>query len=689
MPPAPDWHQITCEFTDPHTADQTAAHHLAPALNTAEDPGVRRTWWFLRKAPGWRLRFQPDAPHTSAVTELLARLTADGHLASWTRGIYEPEALAFGGAAAMDAAHTLFHHDSQCILNRTDLRLGRRESTVLLFSAMLRAAGLDWFEQGDVWAKITALRPAPQARSLAPEPSLGRAVRHLMTAEPRSVPDLLPDPWLTAYETAGRALASLARRGQLERGLRAICAHHFLFHANRAGLTGAEQATLAALAVHAVFHSPDQPISPCATSGTSMVRDMTTTLSDTPSSSADALRNELADHLRETNTVRSATVDAAFRSVPRHAFVPGVPLKEAYADDAVYTKRDANGARISAASQPKIVAMMLEQLRLEPGHGVLELGAGTGYNAALMAAIVGEAGCVTTIDVDADLVDGARKHLAAAGFSTVEVILADGALGHPDAAPYDRIIATVGAYEIPTPWLDQLAPHGLLVVPLRLAGAASRSIAFHRGEAGWTSRESEMAVFMPLRGIGDDARRVIDLTGDGTVTLQTHKDNAGATDPDALDGVLESPRNTVWTDVLFAPMESFEWLDLWLACRLPNPIMRMDVQPTAKDSGLVSPMFPVAAMSTTAADGSLAYLTIRPAEPAADGGKRYEVGVIGHGPTGAALAEHVGQEINTWHEGFRNRTVRFAIPTTPDTPAPDAGRFVLHRPHHPITVAWE
>jgi len=118
----------------------------------------------------------------------------------------------------------------------------------------------------------------------------------------------------------------------------------------------------------------------------------------------------------------------------------------------------------------------------------------------------------------------------------VDVILTDGALGHPEAAPFDRVIATVGTFEVPTAWLEQLAPGGRLVVPVRLAGAASRSIIVERDGDGWVSRGSEMAVFMPLRGIGDDKRRVIDLTGTGEVTLQTHKDNANATDADILAG---------------------------------------------------------------------------------------------------------------------------------------------------------
>lgn len=191
---------------------------------------------------------------------------------------------------------------------------------------------------------------------------------------------------------------------------------------------------------------------------------MATTVSDTNASSASAsqLRAQLADRLRE-DTVRTPVVEAALRSVPRHLFLPGVPLDAAYANEPVYTKQDGVGASISAASQPRMVAMMLEQLQLQPGQRVLELGAGTGYNAAVMAAIAGEKGHVTAIDIDEDLVDGARAHLAAADVANVEVVLGDGALGHADAAPYDRVIATVGAYEVPPAWLDQLAPTGRLV----------------------------------------------------------------------------------------------------------------------------------------------------------------------------------------------------------------------------------
>ncbi|RKF24704.1 methyltransferase, FxLD system [Micromonospora globbae] len=692
--PTPDWRQYTVEFPSPAAAEQIAATVLAPALAAAQNDGVLHGWWYVRKYPSWRWRYVPDDPTSHLVEDLLETLAVDDRIVNWTRGTYEPETLAFGGSGGMHVAHNLFHQDSRQLLLgpgfADSATLGRRELAVLLCSVLMRSAGLDWFEQGDVWAKVSDLRPMPTLPAEgAATATLARAMNRLMTADIRSLsrpasasPLAGYGAWLDAFETAGQALADLARHGRLRRGLRAVIAHHVIFHANRMGLSVRDQSTLAALAVRNVFDpirrsivSASEPTPPAASV------DQMTTLREP----AD-LRTELTDRLRAENVIRTPGVEAAMRQTPRHLFLPGVPLEQAYADGPVYTKTDGRGISISAASQPRIVAMMLEQLDAQPGHRIMEAGAGTGYNAALLAAIVGDNGRVVTIDVDDDLVDGARKHLAAAGVANVEVVRGDGALGHPDGAPYDRIIATVGAWETPTAWLEQLAPDGRLVVPLRLCGAASRSIIFERYEGGWRDVGSELAVFMPLRGIGDDARRLVTLTDEQDVALQIHKDQN--VDAAALAGVLESERHELWTGVLFPPMVPYEWLDLWLACRLDNAIMRMNVQPQAIERGTVSPMFPWGAMATTRGQ-DLAYLTIRPAPPAADGGKLYEVGVLGHGPSGKDLAQHVADEIRVWDADYRARTVHFEIPDAPTEANPSAGHFVLPRPHHPITVTWQ
>jgi len=300
-----------------------------------------------------------------------------------------------------------------------------------------------------------------------------------------------------------------------------------------------------------------------------------------------------------------------------------------------------------------------------------------------MAAITGPAGHVTTLDVDDDLVLGARRQLAAAGAGNVTVVLADAAPGYPPAAPYDRIIATVGVHEVPQPWLDQLAPGGRLVVPLRLRGTCSRSIAFERVPGGWTCAGSKAAVFMPLRGIADDARRTVTLAPG--VSLQVHKDQQAS--EEGLGGVLATGRHEEWTGVQFPPEVPYEWLDLWLCVRLHCPLMRMNVQPGAVQAGVVTPMFPWGSMATAAGD-NLAYLTTRPAPPASDG-KRYELGVIGHGPAGAQLAHAVASEISTWDLDWRHRRVRFALPDKPPASDPASGTFVLPRPTRPITVTWQ
>ena len=101
--------------------------------------------------------------------------------------------------------------------------------------------------------------------------------------------------------------------------------------------------------------------------------------------------------------------------MPRHLFLPGVEPGKSYADEAIPTKWQPDGRAISSSSQPAVMAVMLEQLCVEAGQRVLEIGAGTGYNAALLSHLVGEAGAVTTVDIDEDLVEQASRHLAKPG----------------------------------------------------------------------------------------------------------------------------------------------------------------------------------------------------------------------------------------------------------------------------------
>ena len=168
----------------------------------------------------------------------------------------------------------------------------------------------------------------------------------------------------------------------------------------------------------------------------------------------------------------------AFLSVSRSVFVPMYYRREgsvldwtlvetadaAYTDQALVTKIDPISKHpSSSSSQPSLMAMKLEALDLHPGQRVLEIGAGTGYNAALIAFLVGATGRVVSIDIDNDLVEKAAQHLATASIEGVQVVYGDGLQGYPDAAPYDRFLATGSFRRFPHAWLDQLVPGGKLV----------------------------------------------------------------------------------------------------------------------------------------------------------------------------------------------------------------------------------
>jgi len=211
------------------------------------------------------------------------------------------------------------------------------------------------------------------------------------------------------------------------------------------------------------------------------------------------LHQSLIDDLKKRGLIKTPRIEAAFRAVPRHVFLPDVPLDQVYSDRAISAKQDPEGKWISSSSQPAIMAIMLEQLGLEPGHKVLEIGTGPGYNAALMAHIVGGAGQVVSVEIDEGLAQAAREHLAAAGIGQVQVLCADGGYGAPDAAPFDRIILTVGAPDITPAWWNQLNPEGRLVLPLLLRGSM-KSIAFEQAEDHLRSLSVADCGFIPLRG---------------------------------------------------------------------------------------------------------------------------------------------------------------------------------------------
>lgn len=262
------WHQVFIGFPDYTVAQDVAATHLAPILDTAERNELVTCWFFTRKSPCWRLRFTTgpnDGAGVEFVRTQLRVLTEVGYLASVTATIYEPEVHAFGGPDGMDVAHRLFHADSRHLF--THLRaertaIGRRELSVLLCSTLLRNAGQDWYEQGDVWARVAEHQAPPPADTSPGHPHrLQAQVRQLMTTDTSLSSPLLGDTeplaglaaWITAFADAGRALRDLATDGVLRRGIRAVLAQHVLFHWNRLGLDPHTKTLLARVATDAVF----------------------------------------------------------------------------------------------------------------------------------------------------------------------------------------------------------------------------------------------------------------------------------------------------------------------------------------------------------------------------------------------------------------------------------------------------
>jgi protein-L-isoaspartate(D-aspartate) O-methyltransferase len=196
--------------------------------------------------------------------------------------------------------------------------------------------------------------------------------------------------------------------------------------------------------------------------------------------SSTELRRRFADELRREGAITRPEVWEAFARVPREAFVAAgfhrrdgtwaTPdaegfLETVYTNDVLVTKM-ADGRPTSSSSQPSLMAAMIEALDLSPGTRVLEVGAGTGYNAALMSAVGAR---VTAVDVQPDVVARAAAALAAVS-STVDVQLTDGYAGWPAGGPYDRVVVTVGVAGVSPRLLDQLVPGGFVLAPIRHAG---------------------------------------------------------------------------------------------------------------------------------------------------------------------------------------------------------------------------
>ncbi|WP_031509718.1 methyltransferase, FxLD system [Streptomyces megasporus] len=407
---------------------------------------------------------------------------------------------------------------------------------------------------------------------------------------------------------------------------------------------------------------------------------MTTTA---PDELADRLRDRMLDLIRDAGRTPSPRVTDALRTIPRHRYVPDAPLENAYADEAVITKRAAGGESLSCASMPSLVAAMLDWLDVQPGHRILEIGAGTGYNAALLAHLAGPGGQVVTIDIDPEVTAQARRALDATGHERVRVITRDGSLGAPEHGPYDRIVFTVGAWDIPRAIQDQLAPGGRLVVPLRWRGT-TRCLALVKEEDGRLRADSaELCGFVPMLGPDQDGERSAPIDADGRATLYWDTDQA--IDPQSLAGVLERPRTTTWSGVVVGPMEPFDGVWLRLAGTEPGTC-RIAADPAAVGGGLCTPAIPARSPALVEGD-SLAYFALTPLDRDGDD-RRWELGAIGHGPAGPDLVDRLCEQIHAWNAD-RDATPAVAVHPA-DTPDEEiaTGAFVITKRSTRLALTW-
>ncbi|WP_030546679.1 methyltransferase, FxLD system [Streptomyces albus] len=388
----------------------------------------------------------------------------------------------------------------------------------------------------------------------------------------------------------------------------------------------------------------------------------------------DTLRADMVRALRDRKAIASEPVAAAFAALPRHRFAPDAPLDLAYdIHRTVPVKRDEQGLETSVMSAAHLQAVMLEQAAVEPGMRVLEIGSG-GYNAALIQELVGCDGAVTTVDIDRDIVDRARRCLDDTGYDRVRTVLADGEAGVPDGAPYDRIIVTAAAWDIPPAWIGQLTEKGRLVVPLTLCGT-TRSVAFDRDGEGLRSRSYCLARFVPIQGEGAAEERKVALR-DG-IALQTD-DKRVALEPTALDQAFDTPRLARWSGAAYDLPDE---LELYLTLSLSRPA-RLHAAEYLVEQGLVdaSALLGVPAL---VADGSIAYRTRRENENT--GG--FESGVIAHGNRAETLADEYVALLRRWARDHRRQgaaTFRY-LPGNVPSPLPQGA---VQKRHGIVTVTW-
>ncbi|WP_448319991.1 methyltransferase, FxLD system [Streptomyces sp. CO7] len=358
-----------------------------------------------------------------------------------------------------------------------------------------------------------------------------------------------------------------------------------------------------------------------------------------------ALRERMARKVTDDGWAPASRVRAALREVPRHRFVPEVPPETAYHDDlAVVTVREAPEAAVSSVSAAWLQADMIEHLRLRPGMTVLEIGSG-GYNAELLAHVLGERGRVVTVDIDPYVVHRTRRLCAEAGSGRVTALLGDGALGAPGHIPaggFDAVVVTHNAADIAPAWREQLAEGGRLVVPLEIGGFTRAVTLVRRGDV---LHAEHWTVCGFVRDRGSAARTAPAVRpADGAFVVRWEDGTPAGTT--GLEEALRGPRYEVTTGLVVRGGFSFATLQIYAATTLAG-FCRLT---SAQGSELVLRQGAAAIV----ADGSLAYLTYRKVADGPEPADRLsEFFVHAYGPSGPLLAERFTACVRTWYAEVR------------------------------------
>jgi protein-L-isoaspartate(D-aspartate) O-methyltransferase len=230
------------------------------------------------------------------------------------------------------------------------------------------------------------------------------------------------------------------------------------------------------------------------------------------------LLNQMVSELKELGAITSIQVEKAFSKVLRHKFLetfylpgdlqqpiehkPHNPnpehLKLIYSNNSLIT-RTTDGFPSSSTSEPMLMARMLELLGLSPNLKVLEIGAGTGYNSALISEIIGDQNLVVSVDIQEDVITQTKRLLSEAGYPNINLVLRDGFYGVEEQAPYDRIIAAVGCFDISPHWVNQLSTSGLMILPLH-HGGWTPLLKVWRQEDTLKGKVVGISGFMPFKG---------------------------------------------------------------------------------------------------------------------------------------------------------------------------------------------